>query len=120
MIHGTVSNDNPYVNILIKWGPAVLNVTVLIDTGFEGDLRISPKVAKELGLVETHTQKIRFGNNVSHTVPTSLVYSEMEGVMASLEVIILPGEPYIGVGFLKKLLYGMQFHPVRKELFMKR
>lgn len=120
MIAGKVHNDRPYVKILIRWGSAILDIAVLIDTGFDGDLRISQDIANELGIFVTHTESIRFGDGSLQNVPASIVYSEMEGMVAPLEVIILPGEPYIGIGFLKKLLYGIQFNPTRKELFLKR
>ncbi|HLC49210.1 MAG TPA: hypothetical protein VJI96_02385 [Candidatus Andersenbacteria bacterium] len=120
MISGKVHFDRPYIKILIRWGSAILDVVVLIDTGFDGDIRISPDIAQGLGLSVTHTESIRFGDGSLQNIPASLVYSEMEDIVASLEVIILPGDPYIGIGFLKKLQYGMHFNPTRNELFLKR
>ena len=117
---GKVIDDRPYGKILIRWGSTILDLVVLIDTGFDGDIRISPDIARQLGLITTHTEKIRFWDGSLQYVLASFVYCEMEGVITSLQVLILVGEPYVGIGFLKNLAYGMHFNPARKELFLKR
>lgn len=71
MISGKVHLDRPYTKVLIRWGSAILDVVVLIDTGFDGDLRISPDIATGLGLPVTHTEQIRFGDGSLQRVPAS-------------------------------------------------
>ncbi|OGY35408.1 MAG: hypothetical protein A3E36_01780 [Candidatus Andersenbacteria bacterium RIFCSPHIGHO2_12_FULL_45_11b] len=73
-----------------------------------------------IGLITTHTEKIRFGDGSLQYIPASFVYCDMDGMIASLQVLILDGEPYAGIGFLKNLSFGMDFNPSKKTLFLKR
>jgi len=50
MVLGTFYEDIPLIKIVVAWGQSVQSPYFVLDTGFTGDLQVTPKIAKELGL----------------------------------------------------------------------
>lgn len=102
MIQGKLVDSRPYAIIPIRWGNKVQEILALIDTGFDGDIRVSPEQANDLGLILDHVERFQFANGSQKDIPASVAYSEINGVINSLDIAILQGTPMIGMGFLKK------------------
>lgn len=102
MIKGELEDNRPYVTVPIRWGEKVQEIPALIDTGFDGDIRVSSKDANDLNLILDHVQVFEFADGSTKDVPASIGYSDFNGMMASLNIAILDGGPTIGMGFLKK------------------
>lgn len=47
MTNGVVYNDKPLTVLAVGWTPGVQEIVVLVDTGFTGELKISPAKAEE-------------------------------------------------------------------------
>ena len=56
----------------VAWNFEVQDIIALIDTGFGGELKISPKMVGELGLSMTHTETVLLANQTVITMPASL------------------------------------------------
>ncbi|OGY36645.1 MAG: hypothetical protein A3E36_04420 [Candidatus Andersenbacteria bacterium RIFCSPHIGHO2_12_FULL_45_11b] len=102
MVTGELRGNRPYINILIRWANKIQAITALIDTGFDGDIRISEKQAQDLNLITNHIQLFEFVDGSKKQVPASTAYSDFNGMTGSLDVAVLDGGATIGMGFLKK------------------
>lgn len=76
-----------------------------MDTGFTGDLQVTPKIAEELGLKVTGVTKARLANGQILDVPVALALAVMEGKVNSIQVLISDSFPLAGISFLTKFGY---------------
>lgn len=105
MINGVVGNNKPLAPIIIGWRYGVQEVLALVDTGFTGELKVSPQQVANLGLVVTHTEPVSLGDNREVDMQCSLAVVNLEGVANVVNVLIAPGDIIIGVGLLKRFGY---------------
>lgn len=78
---------------------------VLLDTGFTGDLQVTPRMAVELGLQRIGVTPVRVASGDVIQTPVALALAAMEGAVNYIEVLISSGMPAIGIGFLSKFNY---------------
>lgn len=95
----------PVVSITVAWGNAVQSPSAVLDTGFSGDLQVTPQIALELGLVTLGVTPTRIANGETVQVPTALAYAAMEGAVNLIQVLISESFPLVGIGFLTKFNY---------------
>ena len=57
MINGEFVENAPWIKVIVAWGQSVQAPFVILDTGFTGDLQVTPKIARELGLQVTGVTK---------------------------------------------------------------
>jgi len=50
MISGVFVENIPFIKVVVAWGQSVQAPFVVLDTGFTGDLQVTQKIAKQLGL----------------------------------------------------------------------
>jgi predicted aspartyl protease len=106
MISGSfVQNNIPIIKVLVAWGQAVQTPFFILDTGFTGDLQVTPKIATDLGLKVTGVTKTRIANGQVVAVPTAQVLASMEGATNFIQVLISESLPLAGIGFLTKFDY---------------
>jgi len=77
----------------------------VLDTGFTGDLQVTPKIAKELGLKITGVTQARIANGDVINVPVALALASMEGVTSHVNVLISESMPLAGISFLTHFEY---------------
>ncbi|PJE68434.1 hypothetical protein COU94_01910 [Candidatus Shapirobacteria bacterium CG10_big_fil_rev_8_21_14_0_10_38_8] len=77
----------------------------ILDAGFSGDLQITPKIAKELGLKSTNIVRVQIANGQIINVPVALAIVSMEGVKNYIQVLISESAPLLGISFLTKFSY---------------
>lgn len=78
---------------------------VILDTGFTGDLQVTPQIAKELGLQVVGVIPTRIANGQVVEIPTALAVAAMEGTTNYIQVLISESMPLAGIGFLSKFGY---------------
>ena len=105
MIKGIFRRNTPLVNIIMGWGHLAQTPFVVLDTGFTGDLQITPQMAKELRLSLTTATKMRVADGRIIEVPTTLAFVEMEGVKKYVQVLISEGMALAGIDLLSKFHY---------------
>ena len=105
MVNGIFSGNVPLVKIAVAWGQSVQTPLVVLDTGFTGDLQVTPKIAKELGLQVTGVTKAQIANGQIVDVPVALAIAAMEGAINYIQVMISESTPLIGISFLSKFGY---------------
>lgn len=49
MVSGVFVENTPFIKVAVAWGQSVQTPFVILDTGFTGDLQVTPKIARELG-----------------------------------------------------------------------
>ena len=105
MVSGNFVDDIPVVRVAVAWGQSVQTPFVVVDTGFTGDLQVTPKMARELGLQVAGVTKSRIANGQVVDVPTALALAAMEGVVMNIQVLISESMPLAGISFLSKFDY---------------
>ena len=78
---------------------------VVLDTGFTGDLQVTQKMAKELGLHVVGVTKTQIANGDIIEVPVALAVAAMEGAVNYIQVLISESMPLVGISFLSKFGY---------------
>ena len=105
MVSGVFVENVPLIKVVVAWGQAVQAPFVVLDTGFTGDLQVTPKIARELGLQVVGITPSRIANGQIVQVPTALAVAAMEGVVNYIQVLISESMPLAGISFLSKFGY---------------
>ncbi len=105
MIRGRFVGNIPLIPVAIASDEGVQTPFVLLDTGFTSDLKVTPKIATELGLEPIGVTRVGIANGQIIDAPFALALSAMEDVIKDVEVIISEGTPAVGIGFLSKFDY---------------
>ena len=105
MVNGVFVENIPLIKVIVAWGQSVQAPFVILDTGFTGDLQVTPKIAKELGLQIAGVTKTRIANGQIVEVPVALAVSSMEGLIEYIQVLISESMPLAGISFLTKFSY---------------
>ena len=105
MVRGQFYEDIPFVQIIVAWGQAVQTPFFVLDTGFTGDLQVTPSIAKELGLQVTGVTQTRIANGEVIPVPMALAIASVEGATNYINVLISESLPLAGISFLTKFGY---------------
>ncbi len=105
MVQGVFYENIPLINIVVAWGRSVQAPYFVLDTGFTGDLQVTPKIAHELGLEVSGITPARIANGDTVQVPTALAIASMEGAVNYVQVLISESMPLAGISFLSKFSY---------------
>ncbi len=106
MISGVfVQNNIPMIKVLVAWGQAIQTPFFILDTGFTGDLQVTPQIARDLGLQVTGVTNTRIANGQIITIPTANALASMEGAVSFIQVLISESMPLAGISFLTKFNY---------------
>ena len=105
MINGVFVENIPLIKVVVAWGQSVQAPFVILDTGFTGDLQVTPKIARELGLQVAGVTKTQIANGDVIEVPVALAVAAMEGAVNYIQVLISESMPLAGISFLSKFGY---------------
>lgn len=105
MLRGVFVENIPLIKVVVAWNQSVQAPFFVLDTGFTGDLQVTPKIAKELSLTVVGVTRTRIANGQIVEVPTALAISSMEGTVNYIQVLISDGFPLAGISFLSKFDY---------------
>ena len=105
MISGVFVENIPLIKVVVAWGQSVQAPFVILDTGFTGDLQVTPKIAQELGLKIIGVTKTQIANGAIIDVPVALALAVMERATNYIQVLISDSMPLVGISFLTKFNY---------------
>src|SRR3989344_7706409 len=105
MVSGVFIENTPFIKVVVGWGQSVQAPFVVLDTGFTGDLQVTQKIAKELGLQVVGVTKTQIANGQVVEVPVALAIAAMEGAENYIQVLISESMPLAGISFLSKFGY---------------
>jgi len=105
MVQGLFVDNVPFIKVTVALGAAVQTPLFILDTGFTGDLQVTPKIAVELGLKPIGVTALRIANGQTVQVQTALAFAAMEGAVNYIQVLISDGSPLAGINFLTKFSY---------------
>ena len=120
MIKGKIYENKPLISIIVGWRLGVQEIVALVDTGFTGELKVSPEKALELGLKTTHTEPVTLADENLIYMQASLALVSMERASKIVNVLIAKGEPIIGVGLLRKFRYALHLDVKRNSLVLQK
>ena len=105
MINGLFAENIPLIKVVVAWGQSVQTPLVVLDTGFTGDLQVTPQIAKNLNLKIVGVTKTQIASGQTIDVPVALALAAMEGAINYIQVLISDSMPLVGIGFLMKFGY---------------
>ncbi|MFA6296089.1 MAG: hypothetical protein WC663_01950 [Patescibacteria group bacterium] len=105
MIKGIFIENTPFIKIIIGWEQSIQTPFAILDTGFTGDLQVTPKIAKELGLEVIEVIKMQMANGQIVEIPAAHAVVVMEGKKELVQVLISENLPLIGISLLSKFKY---------------
>ena len=105
MVSGVFAENIPFIKVVVAWGQSVQDHFFVLDTGFSGDLQVTPKIATELGLQVAGVTKTQIANGQVIEVPVALAIAAMEGATNYIQVLISESMPLAGISFLTKFGY---------------
>lgn len=105
MVNGVFVENIPLIKVIVAWGQSVQAPFVILDTGFTGDLQVTPKIARELGLRVVGVTKTQIANGQIIEVPVALAIAAIEGAVNYIQVLISESMPLAGISFLSKFGY---------------
>lgn len=108
MLHGFFSGhypNTPFIQLDIGWNHLVQKPYFVLDTGFSGELQVTPQIAQELGLEVRGVTKARIASGQAIDVPTALAVVAMEGSKNVVTVLISDSLPLAGIELLSKFGY---------------
>ncbi|HLD70335.1 MAG TPA: hypothetical protein VI937_00385 [Negativicutes bacterium] len=106
MIEGQfVDGDKPVVPAVIAWNQSVQAPYFILDTGFTGDLVVTPEIAKDLGLDVSAMMPVRIAGNRVVPMETATAIAVMEGQRLYVTIFISEGWPLLGITFMQKFNY---------------
>lgn len=120
MIRGTIHNNRPFISLIVGWRLGVQDTVALVDTGFTGELKISPEKALELGLQITHAEPVTLADEKTVYMQASLALVSMEGVRNVVNVLVSQGTPIIGVGLLRRFGYALNMDVKYNSLILQK
>lgn len=120
MLHGVFVDNIPLIQIIVGWGQSVQTPFVVLDTGFTGDLQVTPQIAKELSLQVVSVTRAKIANGDEVEIPTALAVASMEGNVNYIDVLISESFPLIGISFLTKFGYKAIVDCKYKTIFLEK
>jgi predicted aspartyl protease len=99
---GLFVDDFPAIKIVISWNQKTLVPIMILDTGFNGDLQITPAMAQELKLEIAGQIKSKIASGQNIEFPMAYAISAFENLSEYVDVLISDNPPLVGMGFLKK------------------
>ena len=93
MISGLFLEDTPFMQVFVAWGQAVQATYAVLDTGFSGDLQVTPQMAEELGLEVIGVTEVKIASGEVVAVPAALAMASMEREIQTIEVLIAESMP---------------------------
>jgi len=105
MVQGTFVKNTPFVSVTIAWNDALRNAAFILDTGFTGDLQVTPKIAQELGLEVIAVTPITIADGKTVQMQTALAIAALEGTTNFVTVQISDSLPLAGIGLFTKFSY---------------
>lgn len=120
MIRGIIHNNRPFISLIVGWRLGVQDTVALVDTGFTGELKISPEKALELGLQITHAEPVTLADEKTVYMQASLALVSMEGVRNVVNVLVSQGTPIIGVGLLRRFGYALNMDVKYNSLILQK
>lgn len=120
MVNGHFIGNTPVFSISIGWGNLMKNPMVILDTGFTGDIQLTPKIATELGLQPITIAKTQMANGQITNMPQAIVLVAMEGEQHYVDVLISNSQPLAGINLLTQFSYKAIVDCRRREVLLEK
>lgn len=105
MIRGFFVGNVPIIRILVSWEGAKIDTEFILDTGFSGDMQITPDIARHLNISPGTTESIRLASGQICGMQAGVIEVHAEGFIEYAEANISESSPLAGIGFLSKFGY---------------
>ncbi len=118
MVLGKIVENTPFVKVTVGYGTSVQKPVAILDTGFTGDLQVSPTIADQLELEPIGVARAKVAGGQSIKVMSAMAVAKMEEETRVIEVLISEGMPMIGMSFLSKFGYEARINYKNKKVVL--
>lgn len=118
MITGYIRSDRPHIPIAIGQGQNVQEIVALVDTGFTGELKLSPELAKDLGITTKEVQDVMVGNGENAPHGVGRAYVSMDGIKREVSVFVGNGPTVIGIKLLRNFGFKLTVLPTENIFYL--
>ena len=105
MVEGKFFEDTPLIPITIGWDHGTKSWAAILDTGFSGDLQITPEIAQELGIAKKSIAYATMADGKVAEIPMGIAVVALEDTKRPVRVLISAGTVLAGIGLLTKFGY---------------
>ncbi len=116
MITGTFVGDTPFIRVTVQGKDNSQSPYFILDTGFTGDLQITPQIASDLELKFDSEISARIADGSIIDVPVTYANAEMEGMVNGVEIFVSHSMLLAGISFLRKFGYTATIDCVRETV----
>ena len=120
MVKGKFIGNVPMLAVDIGWGDLMKPPTVILDTGFTGDIQLTPKLATELGLQPFIVVKTKMANGQIVDMPQAFALASMEEEQHYVEVLISNSQPLAGINLLTQFSYKVIIDCKQREVTLEK
>ena len=118
MVKGQFIDNTPIVKTTLVWGGLIQEPFLVLDSGFTGDVQITPDIAEELALKVTTVIPITVANGQTVAFPMATAVAILENSLTNVDVLISSDFNLAGIGLLSKLGYKMEIDCKRRTVQM--
>jgi clan AA aspartic protease len=108
MIAGEFRDEHPRVNAILTGADTALEISFIVDTGFAGDVKISPQLAARLNLDYIGAEGRRLADGQETYYPLHAGVIEWIGGPRDVEVLVMKGDLLIGTGLIQGMLLQVE------------
>jgi len=119
MHEGTFIDNIPLISIILKQNKLVETIAFVLDTGFTGNLQVTPEIASYLGLNPMGISFVQMANGQTISVPIAAISATIEGITKTVPVLISNGMPLAGIGLFSQFGYTVIVDCKKKEVYLK-
>ena len=108
MIVGLFRDEHPRVTVKLIGTGTSLDISFIVDTGFAGDIKVSPSTVAKLGLefICPQVRRLADGQEVSYSLHTAVI--DWSGGPREVEVLAMDGDDLIGTGLIRDMLLQVE------------
>ena len=97
--------NTPVVELAVSWEEAVARHYFVLDTGFTGDLKVTPDTAQKLGLIPFAIEEVAVADGQRIDAGIAMVIAHLENAAGPIIALIAPGAQLAGIGLFTKFGY---------------
>lgn len=105
---GHVRDNFPRLQLSLSGQDGRLSIEFIIDTGFEGELCLPPALASRLQTLTSASRLVRLADGTLRNRPYCDVILNWQGEVRRTEVLIMEGNPLLGVELLADCLLQIE------------
>ena len=120
MLTGSIQFNRPLIEIAIGHGQNVQRVPALVDTGFTGELKMPPEIARGLEVTIEEVRTVTMGNAVAVPHGVGRTQVSLDGLQKEVRVLVGDGPTVIGISLMRNFGFKLTVIPSENVFYLER